>query len=53
MGAKRGEREKCAPGFGPEPRRILNEQNKYITLLREEHNGQTLKQRWTPKGGDA
>ena len=33
--------------------RILNEQNKYITTLRGEHNGQTLKRRWTPRSGDA
>ena len=33
--------------------RILNEQNEYITTLREEHNGQTLKRRRTPKSGDA
>ena len=33
--------------------RILNEQNKYITTLRGEHNGQTLKRRWTPRNGDA
>ena len=33
--------------------RILNEQNEYITLLKEEHNGQTLKRRWTPRSGDA
>ena len=25
--------------------RMLNEQNEYITMLREEHNNQTLKQR--------
>ena len=28
-------------------KRMLNEQNEYITMLRGEHNGQTLKQRWT------
>ena len=33
--------------------RILNEQNEYITTLRGEHNGQILKQRWTPGNGDA
>ena len=33
--------------------RILNEQNEYITSLREEHNGQTLKRGWTPRSGDA
>ena len=33
--------------------RILNEQNEYITTLRGEHNGQTLKRRWTPRSGDA
>ena len=33
--------------------RILNEQNEYIIMLRREHNGQTLKQRWTPRSGDA
>ena len=33
--------------------RILNEQNEYITTLRGEHNGQSLKQRWTPGNGDA
>ena len=33
--------------------RILNEQNEYITTLRREHNGQSLKRRWTPGNGDA
>ena len=33
--------------------RILNEQNEYITTLRGEHNGQSLKRRWTPGNGDA
>ena len=33
--------------------RILNEQNEYITALREEHNGQTLKQGWTLESDDA
>ena len=33
--------------------RMLNERNEYITTLREEHNGQTLKRRWTPEGGDS
>ena len=33
--------------------RMLNEQNEYITTLREEHNDQTLKQRWTLERGDA
>ena len=33
--------------------RILNEQNEYITTLKEEHNGQTLKRRWTLRSGDA
>ena len=33
--------------------RMLNEQNEYITTLRGEHNGQTLKRRWTPGGGDS
>ena len=33
--------------------RILNEQNEYITTLRGEHNGQTLKRRWTSGSGDA
>ena len=32
---------------------ILNEQNEYIIVLREEHNGQTLKRGWTPGNGDA
>ena len=32
--------------------RILNEQNEYITMLKREHNGQTLKRRWTPGSGD-
>ena len=33
--------------------RILNEQNEYITSLRKEHDGQTLKRGWTPRNGDA
>ena len=33
--------------------RMLNEQNEYITMLKGEHNGQTLKRRWTPRGGDS
>ena len=33
--------------------RILNEQNEYITTLRGEHNGQSLKRRWTSGNGDA
>ena len=33
--------------------RTLNKQNKYITTLRREHNGQILKWRWTPRSGDA
>ena len=33
--------------------RMLNEQNEYITTHKREHNGQTLKRRWTPKGSDA
>ena len=33
--------------------RILSEQNEYITTLRGEHNGQSLKRRWTPENGDA
>ena len=33
--------------------RILNEQNEYITTLRGEHNGQSLKRRWNPRNGDA
>ena len=33
--------------------RILNEQNEYITMLRGEHNSQSLKRRWTPRNGDA
>ena len=32
---------------------MLNEQNKYITTLRGEHNGQTLKRRWTTRRGDS
>ena len=32
---------------------MLDEQNKYITTLKEEHNDQTLKQRWTPESDDA
>ena len=32
---------------------LLNEQNEYITLLREEHNGQTLKRGWILRSGDA
>ena len=32
---------------------ILNEQNEYITTLRREHNGQSLKRRWTPGNCDA
>ena len=32
--------------------RILNEQNEYITVLREEHNDQTLKREWTSRSGD-
>ena len=34
-------------------KRILNKQNEYITTLRGEHNGQSLKRRWTPRNGDA
>ena len=33
--------------------RMLNEQNEYITMLKEEHNGQTLKRRWIPRSGDS
>ena len=33
--------------------RILNEQNEYIITLREEHNGQSLKRRWTPGNDEA
>ena len=33
--------------------RILNEQNEYITTLRGEHNGQSLKRRWTPGNDEA
>ena len=33
--------------------RMLIEQNKYITMLIGEHNGQTLKRRWTPRGGNS
>ena len=33
--------------------RILNEQNEYITMLREEHNGRTLKRGWTPRSSNA
>ena len=34
-------------------KRILNEQNEYITTLKGEHNGQSLKRRWTSGNGDA
>ena len=33
--------------------RTFNEQNEYITTLRGEHNGQTLKRKWTLGSGDA
>ena len=33
--------------------RILNEQNEYITTLKGEHNGQSLKRRWTLGNGNA
>ena len=33
--------------------RILNEQNEYITTLRGEHNGQSLKRRWNLRNDDA
>ena len=34
-------------------KRILNDQNEYITTLRREHNGQSLKRRWTLGNSDA
>ena len=33
--------------------RMFNEQNKYVTTLRGEHDYQIFKQRWTPEGCDA
>ena len=33
--------------------RILNEQNEYITTLRREYNGQSLKRRWTSGNDEA
>ena len=59
-----GSKERSCESNGEEEKRVLqdlvrnlertlNEQNEYITTLRGEHNGQSLKRRWTLRNGDA
>ena len=60
---ERSKERSCEPNTEEEKRvlqdlvrnleRILNEQNEYITMLRGERNGQSLKRRWTAGNGDA